>query len=210
MVCPNFLGYTFAHLTAATAITAAGTYIPLPIENLALYILITLVIFVLLFAIMFLKPSPLKYALFIAFTALLGASLEPLVAQLKQKGLLLEVLLTTIGIFLTMALVGFADKDSFLGLGVYLFAGLIGIIFAQLLLFLLVGLGKISPATFAADRKPILLIAMAIFAFFTAYDVQILKRHARECTMTADYINESLGLYLDLINLFTSFGGLKG
>jgi len=206
MVCPNFIGYTFAHLTAATAFTAAGTFIPVPL-SIGFNLLIFLLTFAILFALMFLKPSPIKYVLFIAFTLLLGTTLEPLVAQLKQKGLLLEVLLTALGIFLFMALVGFADKGNFLGFGPYLLAALFGIILAQLLLFLLTAIGKISATTFAANRKVILLIAMAVFACFTAYDVQILKRHARECRGKADYINESIGLYLDLLNLFTSYGG---
>ena len=209
MVCPNFIGYTFAHLTAATAFTAAGTFIKLPLSFI-INVLVILLTFVILFALTFLSPSPLKYALFIAFTLLLGSTLEPLVAELKQKALLLEVLLTTFGIFFTMALLGFADKDNFLGLGPYLFAGLIGIIIAQLLLFLLVKIGTISKETFNTNRKPILLIALAIFAIYTAFDVQVLKRHARECRSKPDYIDESIGLYLDLLNIFTSFGDFVG
>ena len=54
---------------------------------------------------------------------------------------------------------------------------------------------------------------VALFAVFTAYDVQVLRAGAKSCSkmqknlkMDPDYPAESLGLYLDFVSLFIRLG----
>jgi FtsH-binding integral membrane protein len=51
-------------------------------------------------------------------------------------------------------------------------------------------------------------VATILFSAFTAYDTQRLKEDARS-SKAPDYINSSLGLYLDFLNLFESIGSLE-
>lgn len=210
MSCPNFIGYTFAHLAGASALTAAGAAIDVLPNTLVALVVAAITTLILTFVLLRMPPSPFKYGLFIIYTLLLGSLLEPLVARLKQRGLLFEVLVTVAGIFGTMTLVGFADRQNMLGLGPYLLAGLVGLIVAQFILWILASAGKISATQEGAIRKPLLWFGLALFTLFVGYDTQILKANARACKRgdRPDYINESLGLYLDLLNLFTKVGEL--
>jgi FtsH-binding integral membrane protein len=54
------------------------------------------------------------------------------------------------------------------------------------------------------------LLGVVLFSLFTAYDIQVLKLHARRCrsgknnSFKPDYPVETLGIYLDFINLFVN------
>ena len=102
-----------------------------------------------------------------------------------------------------MTALGFYDSGNFLGLGPYLLAGLIGLFLAQLLL--------IALGTREEKKKGIpwlQLFGVVLLSLFTAYDIQVLRVNARACRASKnrnfqpDYPVESLGIYLDFINLF--------
>lgn len=207
-LCKNFIGYTFAHLAGATAVTAAGAELGVIPNTLVALVLTVIGIFILLFVLMAMSPSPVKYLLFAVFTFLLGSLSAPMVGRLKQKGLLRDVLVTTAGIFVGMALLGFADRQNMLGFGPYLLAGLAGLVIAQLVLIVLEATGKLDKNDEKVIRKPLLWFGLAIFTLLVGFDVQILKRNAKACSGRPDYINESMGLYLDLINIFSNLGDL--
>jgi FtsH-binding integral membrane protein len=44
---------------------------------------------------------------------------------------------------------------------------------------------------------------LSVFIMFVLYDTKQVQEHARLC-IEADYINESLNLFLDAINLFSN------
>jgi FtsH-binding integral membrane protein len=103
-----------------------------------------------------------------------------------------------------MMALGFYDRMNILGLAPYLLAGLIGLIIAQLLLL---ALG--TPEEKAKGFQWLNMIGVALFAIFTAFDVQVLRVSAAACKVAQkkfkiqpDYPRDSLGLYLDFINLF--------
>lgn len=213
--CQNYLGKTFAHTGAALAIAALsaetsdigsalfkGSHIMQLIANIV-------IAFALIFGIYKTTPGGIpKYLFFIAFAFWMGQSLKPLVDRLQDKKQIQRILALTTGVFLGMAAIGFYDKQNLLGLGPYLFAALIGLILAQLGLAIFA-----SPADKAAARDPIRFIGVALFAIYTAYDVQAAKEGKRACRNVAnrskqpDYPVESLGLFLDYINLFSYIGG---
>ena len=210
MGCPNFIALTYLHLAAAGALSAFVSRYDilgkLGIDTNRWYTLLILLLITiaLLFIIMNLKPGPLKYIAFAAFVFCIGTSLRDIAHRLDKKNLLLDVLATVSTIFVAMTALGFYDKQNLLGFGPYLFAGLVGLLLARL------GLGVASVATISVKgvEQVVSIIASLIFSIYLAYDTQMLKDMAATCKGNPDYINGALGLYLDIINLFTNIGDL--
>jgi FtsH-binding integral membrane protein len=167
------------------------------------------IMFTLLFAVFLTRPgSPMKYAAFAGFAVMIGQTLKPLVARLQDTKALARILALTTGVFVGMMAVGFYDRQNLLGFGPYLLAGLLGLILVQILIVLLA-----TPAEKGRALDWIRALGVAIFAAFTAYDVQVLKagatgcRVAKKAGLAPDYPRESLGLFLDFANLFSYIGG---
>ena len=214
--CDNYFGKLFAHLAAALAVSAVSaetsnigatmygnsSVLVQTIGNLA-------ILFGLLYAMYATKPGSVpKYIIFGAFAFWMGQVVKPYVIKLQDKGALTRVLILTTGVFVGMMALGFYDSMNLLGFGPYLMAGLFGLILAQLFLL---ALG--TPAERKAGFKFLNFFGVALFAAFTAYDVQVLRAGAKACRtmqkkykMDPDYPTESLDLYLDFLNLFTRLG----
>lgn len=192
---------TYLHLTGALALTAVSSETPVryPYAN----IIQTILVFVVLFLLMGARPGPYKYILFAAFCILFGQILSPVVRDLEARGQLREVLASVAGIFVAMTVVGFADKQNLLGFGGYLLAALVGLILARLLL-IVVKLGNPS-ASVGKVNTLLNWVGTALFAVFVAYDTQLLKhrQNQRQMQRNPDYVDASLGLFLDIINLFS-------
>jgi FtsH-binding integral membrane protein len=212
--CKNYFGKVFAHLAAALAISAVsadksniGANIYTGASELVQTILNLVILFALMYGVFMTKPGGVpKYAFFIAFAFWIGQTIKPLVKHLQQNGGLTRVLVLTTGVFVGMMALGFYDSMNLLGFGPYLLAGLIGLIFAELLVL---ALG--TPEEKKKGFQIFQMLGVALFAVFTAYDVQVLRSGAANCRnlqkilkMDPDYPVESLGLYLDFINLFTN------
>ncbi len=198
----NFIGVTYLHLLGGLGVTAASSQIPLTTNPLAL-ITQGILALVVLWILMPLEPGPLKYVLAIALAALLGQILTKFVKKLEDKKTLDDVLITVAGIFLAMTAVGFYDNQNILGFGVYLFAGLIGLIVARIILIL--GLLGGAPSL-SSINTALSWFGTALFTVYVAYDTQRLKEDSRK--KKKDYINSSLGLFLDVINLFQNVGDI--
>lgn len=187
---------TYLHLTGALALTAVSSEYPLSTSPL-----VSLVEFVAIIAIIFLitgaKPGPYKYFLFAAFAILIGQTLAPLVDKFQAKGELREVLVSVAGIFLAMTAVGFIDNQNILGFGPYLFAALLGLVLARIILLFIQG----SQADLTKANSLLNWFATGLFAVYVAYDTQALKQTQRK---PYDYVNSSMGLFLDIINLFSA------
>ena len=207
--CNYYFGKVFAHLAGALAVSAASAeYSNLaydlfgrlpPLINSILNLAITIG---LLYGTILTQPgSILKYAFFIAFAFWIGQILKHVIEKLQLKGSLTRVLILTTGVFAAMTALGFYDSGNFLSLGPYLFAGLIGLILAEVLL-LLFG----SPEEKRKGIQWLSLFGVALFSLLTAYDIQVLRVGAKLCKRTKgfqpDYPAESLGIFLDFINLF--------
>ena len=188
---------TYLHLTGALALTAVSSEYPIVISPLAGLILF-FAIFVLIFLIIPARPGPYKYFLFALFAIIIGQTLAPLVDKLQARGTLREVLFSVAGIFLAMTAVGFLDNQNVLGFGPYLVAALLGLIVARLILLFT----QVDPSINVEKANSYLnLFATGLFAVYVAYDTQLLKEKQRK---PYDYVNASMGLFLDIINLFTS------
>lgn len=203
----SFIGITYLHLFAALGITAASANYPVS-ETMTAQLVEIVLTFVLLFAIMFLQPGPLKYVLFALFAATLGQLLANFVARLKSENVLKEVLVAVGGIFMAMTVLGFYDTQNMLGFGSYLMAALLGLIVARLLL--MVGVfGGMKVETASSFNEILSWFGAGLFSIFVAYDTQRVKDIAARLKKgTPDYVNASLGLFLDAINLFQNVGDI--
>jgi FtsH-binding integral membrane protein len=209
------IGITYLHLLGALGLTAVSSVNPIS-DSIIAYIIEIVLLFVLLFAMLAIPPSPLKYVLFAAFAITIGQLLTRFVAQLNTKNVLKDVLVTVAGIFLAMTALGFYDNQNILGFGSYLLAALFGLIVARL--FLIVGaVGGASAESVSAGSNILSFLGAALFSVYVAYDTQRLKEFARgrgrgrggsSSKGSPDYVDASLGLFLDAINLFESVGDI--
>jgi FtsH-binding integral membrane protein len=212
--CENYFGKIFAHLGAALAVSALSAEYSdvgsalIKTDSILIQFVLNLVILIgLLFAVIKTKPGTLyKYTAFIALAYWIGQVSKPYWEKLQARGDLTKVLLLTTGVFAGMAAIGFYDRQNLLGFGPYLFAGLGGLILAELLVYAL-GTEEERKATFKGFR----ILGVALFAAYTAYDVQVIKAMKSACGLKRskaipDYPVESLNLYLDFVNLFTRMG----
>lgn len=202
---------TYLHLFAAALITAGFANYPLYNVEKGRFstvdILSIVAVFLLLIVLLYMKPGFLKYGVFFLFLAILGTTLQTLEERLQRKGLVKEVSITVVGIFLAMTALGFYDRGNLLGFGPYLLAALVGLILARLILIFVVSEGDVSEA--AKQTNTVLsVIATLLFSIFVAYDTQKLKQVAAACRSNPDYIDASLGLYLDIVNLFSNVGDI--
>jgi len=198
----SFISIVYLHLFAGSALTLASSQHPL--DSSRLYTIgASIVSLILLFAMIYMKPGPMKYVVAALYCALLGQTIGPFFEKLQQKDLVQPVLISVCGIFGAMTVAGFLDNQHFLGFGGYLLVALIGLIVAR------VGTLFLSDAkeSTTSARKVLSTIGTGIFAMFVAYDTQRLKEDAQQKKKHPDYIMATMGLYLDMLNLITNVGG---
>jgi FtsH-binding integral membrane protein len=162
-----------------------------------------LITIILLLAILFMKSGPIKYGAFAIFCILLGQNLTGLVERLKQKNLLSNTLIIVGTIFLCMTAIGFIDKQNMLDWGVYLSVALFGLIIAMIITAFNTNTKEDADTAHLWFSRFILIL----FTLYIGYDVQVLKENAKLCRSNPDYVNESINLYLDIINLFSGAAG---
>jgi len=204
--CPYFIANTFAHLLGGLFITGISTENPLvkkiekkPLTHLALVIFT----FFLLFALLYTESGPFKYLLFALFSAALGQTLTGFTKRLKQENLLSNTLIIMGTIFVCMTGIGLIDKGNMLDWSVYLNAALFGLIIAMVVTSITTKTKKDADIVHLWISR----LVVILFTLYIGFDVQILKENAKLCKSNPDYVNESLNVYLDIINLFTGVGG---
>jgi len=213
--CKYFIAKTFAHTAVGVGIAAVSADNPVLFnaleDGLQSPVWATLLIFLASFILLWFIPgmssnTPLKYVAAVSVAYLIGQLSGPLVERLDEQNILARTLFLATGVFVGMVAVGIYDKNNLLGFGPYLFGALIGLILAQLILIILVDTKTIQNEQYFEGRKLLSFFGVALFSLFTAYDTQLVKLHARQCKKRGDYINESLGLFLDFVNLFQNLG----
>ena len=199
MASKSFIPIVYLHLLAGTALTFGSSEYPL--AKSPLYTIgVSIATFPILFALFALSPGPLKYAVAALFCAALGQMLSTLVHKLEHKQLLSQVLASVLGIFTAMSVVGFVDNQNILGFGGYLMAALVGLVLARIGLLIAMGVGA-NAQGISTFNTALSWIGTALFSIYVAYDTQRLKVDAKS-RGKPDYVESSLGLYLDFINLF--------
>lgn len=203
--CPNFIAYTFAHGLGAAGLTALGAqYNIIPIENPGVSLLTLLGLIGIVIIIDFLPPGIPKYLLFLTFILILSQVFRPLDDRLQQKGLLFEVFVMTLGIFIPMVILGLYDKYNILSWGIYLMFALIGLLIARIILYAVALTGYYNDQNLTLTSQILSTFAVALFGLFTTYDVNLIKLKSKQCKSNPDYVDSSMGLFLDLLNIFAN------
>lgn len=209
MVSPNtYIGITYLHLLGATGVIGVSSQ--KLISDWKHWPLVSgLVSFLLLFIILFMKVGILKYGLFFAYLLLLGQSFHSFFKTIKEEDneLMNKVLGGAIGFYIVMSIVGFMDKGGILSWGKYLMFGLIGLLLGYFGIFVS-SLSNVKEETIEKMKDGIALVSLAIFAGLISYDTKILQIRARKPEVPHDFIDASMGLFLDMINVVLNLGEL--
>ena len=143
-------------------------------------------------------------AVFWGFSALMGASLAPIMLIYTASSMT-RVFLITAGTFGAMSLYGYTTKRDLTGVGSFMIMGLWGVIIASIVNFFLK-----SPTMYYV----LSYISVAIFVGLTAYDTQkvrsVYMASDIDDTLTRKAVAGALELYLDFINLFLSLLRIMG
>jgi FtsH-binding integral membrane protein len=219
--CKNYLANTFLHLAGGVGAAAAMSRIPAAEAALNAmgnsggaklglflgYIAITIGLIIAL------RNVPVggltQYSLALVLVFFISQLVKPMLDRLDQKDKLAHVFVLTTGVFAGMAALALFGPLNFLGFGMFLFAGLIGMILAEVVWMILEMSGTVSETTANTGDKVFSWLGVALFALYTAYDTQSIKRRAALCKGQGDYVNESLSLFLDFLNLFTNIASLQ-
>lgn len=124
----------------------------------------------------------------------------------SNKGVVTSAMITTLSIVVILSIIAYIKPEWIsLSLGPVLLIGLIGvIIFELLLLFVFRNQLSKNPWIFRASSYFVIFLFMG----FILYDTKRLQINAKEC-VKADYIQESLHLFLDIFNIFIRLVGLS-
>ena len=200
-----YIPMMYLHLLAGAIITFASSEDTLS-DTTGYSIAVAILSFVLLLTLLFLPPSPLKYLVAALYCAALGQTMYHLFQTLKQKDLVRPVLVSVCSIFAAMTVAGFLDQQNLLGFGGYLFAALCGLLLARIGLILFAVTGATDSLTSA--NQLLSLLGTGLFSIYVAYDTQRLKADAKRRQKNPDYIEATISLYLDLLNLFVNVADL--
>ena len=150
----------------------------------------------------------IKHLVWLIFILGIGVILYPMYISYKDnKYLIANAFLTTIILFLVLSAIAYIKPELIsLSWGPVLFFLLLGGIIMELGTLLIyrkqIGTKKLSPYLRAFSYFFIVL-----FMIFILYDTKRLQINAKNC-VKADYIKESLGLFLDILNIFVRILGL--
>lgn len=141
----------------------------------------------------------LKHAVWLLFALAIGTLVYPSYLFSKSENTILSVLLTLVGILVFFSVVAFIKPEWIsLSWGPVLLFMLIGAIIA-LLVHIIINKGR------KRVPKAMSFFIIGLFILFVMYDTKMIQVHAKNCKeKTVDYINESLGIFIDALNLFQS------
>jgi len=206
----GFMHKVYGWMCAGLATTAAVSYYLSPEVNPALlkaltsHFLLVIGLFVAQIGLIFYMMSnfaKLSYttlgAMFIAFSALEGVTLAPILYMYTAASVF-YVFLIAAAMFAAMAVYGWLTDADLSSMGNILLMGMIGLIVANLIN------AFVQSASFS---MVISCFGVGIFAMLTAYDVQNLKKYSQYGISSPEEMGKyaligAMSLYLNLINIF--------
>ena len=147
------------------------------------------------------KISPLqivlKHSVWILFIILMGLIFYPMYSlYTNQKGVIMSAILTTVLLFIGLSAIAYL-KPEFISLswGPVLLVLLVGVIIVELLALAFAGNNTSTIFKYSS------YFVIGLFMLFILYDTKRLQINAKNCVI-ADYISESVKLFLDIWNIF--------
>lgn len=214
--CKYFIAKTFAHMAGGLAITTLSASHPILYNAISARVpliasfIIWIIGLLLVFYILQHMPAntALKYLVAIIAFLLVGQLSGNTFTRLENEDLLYRVFFLTTAVFVALVCVGLYDNQNYLSLQPYLFAVLIGLILAEIVLYLIELLKPFQKKTFLRIHTIFTFIFVGIFSLYAVVNMQVLKDNAARCKSNPDFINESLSLFLTYVNLFQNIGNL--
>jgi len=203
--CDNYILNTYLYFLLSWGIVmACNTY--LEEKNIKLHdlfsgpftILLALGSIGLIVGLLFVPPQMFftKHLLYIMWVMFMGIMMYPMYA--KNKNLFYHVGLTTFLLLLVLSIFAYARPDLIKNSwGTYLFIMLITLLGARLI-ELFAGFKHNSNYS-----RVISYISIVVFSLYVMFDTKNIIINADNC-VNPDYINESVNLFLDSMNLFTN------
>ena len=145
------------------------------------------------------KQIVIKHIVWLSFIILMGLLFYPMYGvYAHRKGYIAATMLTTILLFICLSAVAFMRPDLIsLSWGPVLFALLLGVIVLEVLMLIF----NKGYTTSSKWYKLISYFVVGLFMVYILYDTKRLQINAKKCVI-ADYISESLKLFLDIWNIF--------
>lgn len=212
--CNNYMLNTYLYFILSWGIVlstvTAVQYKNIPLQQIftkPFTILLTIGCIALILGLMALKAKTsfiTKHILFILLLILFGVTLYPL--YILNKDRFNHVGLTTIAIFLVLSIIT-ALKPELVSnsWSMYLFIALISLFIARLVEIFVIEKG--NDEKLSNYSRMISYLAIGVFSLFIMYDTKQVLVNASGCKVSPfgpDYINESINLFLDSMNLFTN------
>lgn len=184
------------------------------VGGLFIFIILGLLSFVFIYLINTISPldvikKRLVWILFITNFALLLLPLIQVSFMMNQHSLLMSTLLLVIGIVAFITLITYLNPDFIIknsaGWTPYILAALIILILANIIPFILCRFFITCSTNFMNSYGYYLAIAgVILFTFIIIYRTKIIVENAAKCKspQDADYIKESSGMLISMINLF--------
>jgi len=145
------------------------------------------------------KQIVIKHIVWLMFIILMGLLFYPMYSlYTHRKCYIASTMLTTILLFIGLSAVAYIRPDLIsLSWGPVLLASLIGVIVLEVLMLIF----NKGYTTSSKWFRLISYFVVGIFMIFILYDTKRLQINATKCVV-ADYISESLKLFLDIWNIF--------
>ena len=142
------------------------------------------------------QGSPFKYMAFLTWFIAMCFLLHPIILLAKQKNILYPVIGTVITLFTVLSVIAYY-KPEFLSSswGNVLFFALIGLLIVRIAFIFT------KPSNQMIQLSA--YFGIAIFSGFIMYDTNLAKMRADQCAIPFDYVENLIGLFLDIINLFS-------
>lgn len=143
-----------------------------------------------------------KHVLFVLQMAMLGTMIYPL--YVKNAGLFFHAGLTALLLFILLSVISIYAPSMLSGsMQTYLLTALVTLLMARIVEYFIALFRPETYQKYSHLSKIVSYVAIALFSLFVVYDTQSTLQHAKHC-VRPDYINESLGLVLDSVNLMTN------
>ena len=143
----------------------------------------------------------IKHILWLAFILCLALLFYPVYTLHSNTNIMITSALTTLFLVLILSFVAFKRPDLIsLSWGPVLFTILLTVIIFEVVTMLL--FPKIRLNRNGTLNKVMAYIVIILFMFYILYDTKMMTIRAKKCNNNADYINESLNLFLDIFNIF--------
>ena len=149
----------------------------------------------------------IKHIIWTVFILSLSVIFYPIYNKYKNKKyLIMSSVITTLFLFIALSFIAYIKPEWIsMSIGPILLVLLFcGILFEVLTYF--INRNNIEKIT--SSMKFFSCFFIGLFMIFILYDTKRLQINAREC-INADYIKESLGLFLDIFNIFVRILGLR-